>query len=706
MARFAARLALGLAVLGAACRAPLADRISTATVNGCQPGAGEACAGGLGRCLGDGIGDDGVCFANRIDVSDIVVEVRPTAASSLDSVAPRYARFDILADVPRVALGNIGVQVPELDLFARRPVEFGSGPWPSPLGCNHHVAVDGSLGMRATLRPAARREGVDAPALHAQALPSSLLDANNEPFFWALAQPLTPGDYDIYLEPLDDRCPPPPVLVRGYGHCVDGTAAERQACARDGHTLDFNYVVRRLSGSFLVPPGVSLEGWTVEVVDGPSGLPLSTAGVIGPTGECPADGGLCPALFGAPGPPGAQPAIEYSEVYLPAQETSAPPGYLRLSPPAGVDRPTFVFVFSRVAPVDDDNPRVFPLPRLPGPNRNVSGRIETVRLGSAATDTPIAVGLPGVVWFRSRSLIDAPPGVPTLMQGALPTDAGGAFLLPLPAGAYEIVGVPVDRQFGRVQTDWAIPERPDDQGGRILSVSSPAARSLRVLDPSGARALSGLPLQVSPVPSQRAELDVVQGVNLFEPRTSSATTDDDGTARLVLDSGRDNAYVLTVPFERKTGLPWLVLPSWPDPTQPGAGADSEALRASLPWEISGRVVLANTLADPSQGGTAEPAGLEGGVVRVYGRSCDREATACDRPYVLIGSGAINSAQASAAVEGVSPRAGTFTILLPSTLLYRETKTFRCVRTQRRRSLSIVGVRRPFFFRRPRRGDGP
>jgi hypothetical protein len=174
----------------------------------------------------------------------------------------------------------------------------------------------------------------------------------------------------------------------------------------------------------------------------------------------------------------------------------------------------------------------------------------------------------------------------------------------------------------------------------------------------------------------------------------------------VLDSGRDNAYVLTVPFERKTGLPWLVLPSWPDPTQPGAGADSEALRASLPWEISGRVVLANTLADPSQGGTAEPAGLEGGVVRVYGRSCDREATACDRPYVLIGSGAINSAQASAAVEGVSPRAGTFTILLPSTLLYRETKTFRCVRTQRRRSLSIVGVRRPFFFRRPRRGDGP
>jgi hypothetical protein len=705
--RLAARLALGAAALGAACQSP-SSTPAVQVKNACDRGRGSPCAGDKGACWADAPAGSNVCFARRVDINKIVVEVRPTALAPLASTTPRYARFDIVdPDTPFIDLPRIGMLIPDVDVTVRRP--GGTEPWRSVVGCTRPAAVNGEVGTRATFRPLARADGIEAPAIYAEAQPSDESGASGDPNYWRLRKPLPPGElYDIYLEPLDATCPTPPLLVRGYGHCVSnrGPSPGEQACP-----VDVSYVDRRLGGFFAVRPDVSLEGWTVEIVDGDSGLRLSVPGVVGPTGaEC-ADNGLCLAPFGVRAGPDDWRAIEYTDVVTDVGAApSVPETYVRLSPPAGTAGPTFVFFFARIGPEGADVQRTFELSSqlTPGSFVRVEGTLESAEAGGAGRR-----GAPGAVWFRSVALDEQPSGVPTLMQGAVPTDAAGAFALTLPSGRYDILGAPSDPGVGFVRTNWSIPAHPPVQGGRVLEASAPLRRSIRVLDPSGLVGLRDAPVRLAPVLEAPREFDTVLGANPFAPRLTSAVTNDpaagdgsapDGTARVVVDTERENAYVLTLPFERKTGLPWTVLPAWP----PGPPAPDEAIVASLPWEVTGKVVLANALADPSQPDAADPPALSGGMVRIYGRHCDQaqDPPRCATNFVLLGSGSIKGpregANAAGANEEPEGEPGTFTILLPSSLLWREAITFRCVRTRRRRSLPIVGVRRPYLSRRPRR----
>ncbi len=680
-----ARLALTLAALGAACQSPRAQA-PVATVNGCDAGRGEPCDGGQGICLSRPDGPDGersLCFARTIGLNQIVVEVQPSATSPLASTTPRYAGFDIAAapDRPIVELGRVGVQIPTANVVARRP---GLAPWLSAAPCARPSAVNGSVGVRATFRPLSRRQGVEAPALVAEAAPAPVRDQQTgEPFFWALDLPLNPGAYDVYVEPLDDACPTPPLLVRGYGHCVEAAdAAAQQDCLRNGDTLDTTYVVRRLTGSFGLPPGVSLEGWAFEVVDGPTGLRLSVPALVGPPGPCSA-GGVCPAPFGAPGPDGALYPVEYADVDLRPEAAELASTWIRLRPPAGQPGPTFAFIYAPVGRAGADETFNYTFDRLPRPEGHVTfeGRVELRERGATA-------GVPAAVWYRSRSLDEQPEGVPTLMQGVAPTDPEGTFRLSLPPGSYEFVGAPrlepaQQRSLGRARADWAIPSQPLTQGGRALLLGDPPRRSVQIVGPVG-QPLASAPVRLSPTLSTLREPDTALERNPFDPRPFGDVTGPDGRASLALDVDREGAYVLTVPFASETGLPWAVLPSWPDPARP-----DETVRAPLPWEISGKVVIANTFATPLPD-DADGAPLRGGLVRIYGRRCDApaeppscatppcEAPECTAPFVLIGSGPLDacdpgpddpgeSAGAREARRACEARAGGFRILLPSAL---------------------------------------
>lgn len=723
MARLTARLALVLAVFAAACTKPQTVR-AFLVKNACENGKGGSCADGKGVCWRNAAVGADICYARQVDVTEIVVEVNPTATSPLASTAPRYARFAIAPESPFVNLGRVGMLIPNVNVITRRP--DSQGLWNSVAGCARPTAGNGNVGMRATFQPRARSEGIEAAPLYAEGLPSPERLTGGDPYYWTLSTPLTPGElYDVYLEPLDRNCPTPPLLVRGYGHCVNttGEPLAQQACLQQGRdTLDVTYFDRRLRGRFKVAPGASLAGWRVEIVDGDSGLRLSVPGVVDPTNcdpayICSVDPENCLCVAGpthcdqpqscfAPFGVDARDAtgqlrpLEYSEVELRSALPTPPSGYLRLRPPPGNAGPTFAFAYARVADEVADIDRTFELSPLPGPDSvvRVEGSLERVE-GVAR------IGTPGAVWFRSLLLDQAPSGgVQTLVQGAVQTEADGSFLLTLPPGTYDLLGAPNDPPGPRsgwalahVRDTWSIPPYPPFQGGRVLgtpypalpcerpSASLPCRRTLRALDPAGSP-LGNTPVRVDPVPSTALEQDVVLGFNPFDPRATVELTDGGGVAQPLLDVDRDGAYVLTMPFELETGLPWTVRPSWPDP----ARADDDVV-ATLPWEIKGKVVISNTFGDPAKTLSGDEPPLPSGLMRIYGRQCDRSVAGCSKPFVLIGSGPItglrleNGTPASGPEQSSKPTIN-FMILLPSSLLYRGVETCRCTRTRRRRSL--------------------
>lgn len=512
------RLALSAAAFAAsaaACDLPsLPDRRVVAIRNVC-PGDG-ACDGGA--CL------KGVCYATETRIRDIEL-----------SLAPADARGN--ATRITLQLGETG-GIQRYDLLASPPVELHvtarfDKSSASPTGCQWTTSAGGSVGLRAAVLPSSNTHGLPTRTAFATGTPQPV--GAEPPEYWHLATLVSPGAYDIYLSAIDDaECPIPPLLLR--------------RAQLDNERFDLKVGLespRPLSGTVKIPPGLVLDGFRAEVVDGATGLLISTVGVVASSdvaGE---------ARFGVARNQRLVP-IEYFPPILPAGEPPKSP-VLRFVPPVGSAKPSPTLLWE-VAVIDLDNSGVVALDL-----RDLATKTVTLEARVERGDDP--VGAPAEVFLRSRkgAIVGAATGVPAFFATSLQTSPDGVFSLDLPAGVYDVTAVPVrDPSRTLARQTFELAPSPTVQRGRILELPARPSIHARIAGRADA-ALAGVVVDASPISQDlpTAVLETARRDSFLSPSIQSGRTDAEGMTVLRTDA---TVVTLTARPEGATGFPWAILP--------------------------------------------------------------------------------------------------------------------------------------------------
>jgi hypothetical protein len=555
----------GLALLVVGCSIPLADTASLVT-NRCE--SSSDCPGAVCYSLATG----STCVATQGGLTGVILEVRPTPGAGYGAGVSHLFRLEELGVL--LAGSAPGGYVVPADLRLPALVEIGSGKVTvgedfKPAPC---LASDGSIPVRLELRPVTHYVGLTLPSIEAT---TAAYAADGGPYAFDLAVP--PGTYDVYVEPLrfdtleeqeNAGCTPPPPLFLGgqtITHDVD-VALEMPAPSH-------------LTGRLVVPKGIDVQGWTLDLVEPSSGRLVSTQHVFeAPKPSQPPDD---PLSFSAA-----------FDVHYHWVDPLASP-IVRLRPPDGLIAPRVYWDFASAA-IFGDKDVPLTLSDLELTPKHIQATVlDEDKQPVVATVTIQSKGLSGGASANASYTVTAETG------------PDGQFEADLLLGNYRVLARPkVDPSKALAIAEWTV-KKDDLCCGRVISVSQKAQLRGRVTGPTGAPLPDAAVVAEPPLPRPTSFLDQVLGLAPVLPDKATTFPDSNGSFALGVDPDPSAADVSVDFFVRPplgAGYPWLVRPRVKVET---GGTDLGGLTVPYPTVLTGRIL------DPS-GNAVGPA-----VVRAF-----------------------------------------------------------------------------------------
>ncbi len=501
-------LAAGAAAALSACAINYDDGLTSLTpANTC---ASDADCAANASCSG------GSCIGTHVDLSDLIVQVRPNAGASYGAstsfVIPVNRSFAGVKDAA------FDVNYP-IDLPA--PVTIKAGTVHLDYASTCYGDAKTSVPATITFDRASTLAGFRSDSYTVTAAKKS--DTSSKYEFDAS---LLPGKYSVYIQPeiVDPSCddPPPPVFYpsQEIGAATDGT--------------DWTVIKpTKLTGNIESPDGGDLTGWRLDIVEPSGGRVISTTQTL--------KQGM--VAF----------AVNVSLSFVWNDRSVSP--YIRLRPPAGEARPSVYWGLVESLGSQSNAEVHLSLANLHIDPREVEIQVQDPENKGVFSSVQIqSVKLSGDVQMNSAYAVDVPQ-----------TDLQGVFKLRLPPGTYQFRATPLgDPTLATGDMDLVVPAlEPTVSGdpcfcGRVLPVAKKVTVTGDVVTPMLAP-LSGATISLNPSQPNAVNFwkRVVNAVDPrpLAPRSEISATDETGAFGFRVDPGPSD---LTVIPADQSGFPWLV----------------------------------------------------------------------------------------------------------------------------------------------------
>lgn len=527
------------ALASAACGIPFRDAESL-QANTCQS-ASDCGPGAL--CVP--AGEISLCAAGKAELSGLLLEVRPPAQAANATTQS----FLIAAEQQGLVLQNITSGNVHFSPVLPSPVRISKGI----IQC---IADKASIAAKIEFARVAPFAGLNTKPASADAI------KNGGGTDYTFETEFPPGTYDIYVEPAESvTCgglPLPPVFI-----------PEKEIATDTTFQLELE-PARHLIGQITTSPGMSLTGWTLQVIDQDKGRRISDIQILDQPSP------TLPAAI----------SVHYNLI----SSLKLKP-VLRLSPPPDVPLPT---VFWDLAAIDllGQNKVDLQLSQLVLEQRQVAGHV----FGQNAQ------AIISTLTFQSTVLSGFENAAYTITKD---TSAGGVFQdIGLPPGTYRVMAQPIDDETKAIrEVEWKIENDPlNCFCGQVVTLNDKITLQGSVSTPSQGL-IQEADIVISPsLPTPPSYLDRELGRMPFLPREAIGYVSG-GAFAVPLDPGEIDFYVRPKP---NSGYPWLVR------HRLDVQADAEGNISSLgPISIPHPLVVSGTIAD------AENLGIEGATVRAW-----------------------------------------------------------------------------------------
>jgi hypothetical protein len=408
-----------------------------------------------------------------------------------------------------------------------------------PVGCS--AATDGSMPLTVQVQPAEQPVGL--PLAQYSAKSALLHDGTDTRYSACLEVPA--GQYDVYLQidrdpsnPDDpnQNCRLPPVLLAAQN--ISGSSvAVNVTAGPDSAPVELTGFVTGLSSN------LSLEGWTIDLVENAGGRAISTSQSFGKR----ALGSGSTTHWGGSGQGGSGgvpvPAAPFALTYWPK---FAGQPLIRLTPPTdAVAMPTVLWLLSAVD-LDGDNHVGLDLSAL--------AAATPVKIDGAVLDESSG-GVGARVTIQSVELLGGEFGGNVAYRTTADAGSSGHFEVSLLPGTYKVIAVPGGAPSEAItEASWKINQN-DLGGGKTVVLNPKGSLIGTVLTPAGNAAFR-VPSNLQPSASPAlAYLDEILSTYDLLPTTATALTDDSGAFSIPVDPG---VFDLSLRPEDSSGFPWLV----------------------------------------------------------------------------------------------------------------------------------------------------
>lgn len=523
-------LGAALALVTAGCSVPFGASLGVQQINTCS--SPHDCAEGA-TCEG------GICVATNVDLTGMLVEVRPHANASFGATTSYV--FDPSA---KVALSTHGQGAePFLARFDPRlpaPVSIRGGR----VLFNHQTMVpatcaipDRSVPAQITFFRVPPYAGLPFDPIHATAIANNKSESTFD-------VDLVPDTYDVYVEPQavpgcnDDQPLPPWFLPRQP--ITSGVALSWELPvpgALKGHIAGFTGVTN-----------VTVDDFAIAVLEPTRGLPISANGKLTASGD----------------------------------------GFDLSAQVSWQDMP---YPILRLSPVDPKNALPSVYWTLVGSDfQNLQFTVQdlftqTTKVGGQVQTSDGSSGVPAALFIQSLMLNGTNGQNATFAVNAT-ADAQGNFTVSLPPGSYQFRAVPQDERFA--VTDETKPIGANATScmcGINITLAPRVTLAGTATTPTGQGLVDA---SVSTSPSQTVSTSYWLDTHAIDPvntRAASTITDEMGQFQLLVDPGSSD---LTIEAGASSNYPWLVRPRFT------IQADAQP----TPFALTSPAFLSGTVTDP------------------------------------------------------------------------------------------------------------
>ncbi|AKT36680.1 carboxypeptidase-like regulatory domain-containing protein [Chondromyces crocatus] len=497
---------LHLAVASFGCSIPLFENPPVPR-NECV--TSDDCAGNSVCVL---VGERNACAAINVDLPGLLLEIRTPVNSSLGSVAfliDVESQELVLRDIMRDGqVRPFNPQLPELAQFK------GTLRLPDGVGrCGIEETPDGSFPASAVLRRVDRTSGLP-PEEYAAGSHFEVDEAGGRSFVFRADLPR--GLYDVYVTPqLPVGCEDGPLPVFWPAQEVDSRA--------------LNFDVRppeRLWGRFAVPTTMSVDGWSLELVEPEHGDIISETLTLAHS-----------------------PSVDKVsfDIHFDWTARGRFDPLIRLRPPVSEALPTLHWDLSAVGILIGPDGLDLSLAELNAVPRHVEGQVLD------AQGSPVVAA----VQIQSAEIAgDASSAANYRLE--VETDVSGIFTADLPPGHYRIVARPVDpvRIHAVASKEMEIPAGDGCFCGQSITVSEMVTMEGHVLGPGGESIGAASVVAAPSTMASQRYFDKVLALPTLRPR--EAPTQLVGS-RFSLKVDPGSLDFSTQPVDG-SGYPWLVRP--------------------------------------------------------------------------------------------------------------------------------------------------
>ena len=551
LAAFAAAAATGCSINYGDGPSSLAPLNSCADDSECA--AGASCVATNVECAEGDACITNRCVGTNIDLSDLIVRVRPNAGASYGAstsfVLPVQQGF---ATVKGTAFDV------RYDINLPPAVEITAGTVHLDYAASCYADSKTSVPATITFERVSTLAGFRSDPYTVSAAKKSETSSKYE-----FDASLLPGKYSVYIQPEivpDCLDQPPPVFY----------PSQDISAATDG--VDWTVIKpTKLGGDIQIPDAGDLTGWRLDIVEPTGGRVISTTQTL-------KQGMVAFAVN-----------VNLSFVW---NDVNVSP-YIRLRPPAGEPRPSVYWGLVESLSSQSTAEVHLSVANLQIDPREVEIQVQDPDDNGVPSSIQVqSVKLSGDVEKNAAYAIDVPQ-----------TDLHGVFKVSLPPGTYQFRATPLgDPTLATGDMNLIVEElEPGVVGnpcycGRVISVAKKAQVTGSVLTPMGAP-LSDATISLSPSQPDAVNFwkRVVHAIDPrpLAPRLEISTTNELGAFGFQVDPGPSD---LTVTPADYSGFPWLVRP------RVKVQADTGVQLTDL--TLPNAAVLRGTVKDPSNAAAA------------------------------------------------------------------------------------------------------